>query len=805
MTCEKEIIEQYWNADKELTLLAKGSSKPIKKDWTNEKVDDAKILSHKGNLGWVIGHGDAVLDVDPRNGGDKSFEQLQKDLGIRLHATVRTPSGGTHTYLSIPSDWLVGNIKFRKTLKKKYPGIDFLTKGSQCAIVSSSRPDGSYAWEDPDFGCFEQIQCPKALFNLFTRKTNGQGTNGGNSLVGDSGSEDLGDFEGLISSGGSNWPEEKVLDFLSKLDHNMPNDDWVRVGMALHDWDTFRGLELWEGWSIGGDTYKEGETEKRWRSFDAGSGVSLGTISYMVKEVEFEDREQEINAAIDKLRDPRITIKDIRLNLIPEFRKLNLTNMEIGRVATPLKAVIHRLERSNPRITDVKNEIKPEPEQHIVNGVFIEDGEKPEWCEKWVYVNSHTSFLNLEKMHFCKTEGFNIECGKLVPPGENGSRRPAARYVSERGYINAVASTAYLPEYEDKIVEINGTPVVNTFNHKSVPEEAHEFTSEGKKAIKRVKKHIELVCGSKKDAEILTLWLAHQVQNPGRKILWSPVIQSIEGIGKSFFGTLLRYCLGYTNVGTVSSSQVTSEFNSWATDVVVNILEELRIKGHNRHDAVNALKPLITDEMIQINAKGAKQFMTRNTANYICFTNYKDAIPLTDTDRRWWIIFSPWRSIDNMTESVREKKEIYFPKLFDSVREYGPEIRKWMLEMEIPYWFKNMKQAPMTKHKQAMIATEEAAVEGLSEVREMIQKGGKYYNEECISSADLFEDLAFSEENMEFSNFEKNRILKDLGYSKHPTKVKLDGKAKVFWTKDSFTNEEIRQSFENEKENDFLE
>ena len=159
-------------------------------------------------------------------------------------------------------------------------------------------------------------------------------------------------------------------------------------------------------------------------------------------------------------------------------------------------------------------------------------------------------------------------------------------------------------------------------------------------------------------------------------------------MGKSFFGELLRYCLGDSNVGTVSSSQVISNFNSWATGVCVNVLEELRIKGKNRYQVINSLKPLITDRMIQINEKGVKQYTTYNTTNYICFTNHKDAIPIDKDDRRWWIIFVPINSLDEMSNILNEDVKTYFPKLFDSMRNNHCEIRKWLLEYEISNEFK---------------------------------------------------------------------------------------------------------------------
>ena len=135
-------------------------------------------------------------------------------------------------------------------------------------------------------------------------------------------------------------------------------------------------------------------------------------------------------------------------------------------------------------------------------------------------------------------------------------------------------------------------------------------------------------------------------------MLWSPIIQGIQGVGKSFFGTLLRLVLGNMNVGTVSPSQAISNFNGWATGVMVNILEELRISGKNRHEVSNAIKPLITDTYIQINEKSVKAYSALNTTNYIAFTNFKDALPMTEGDRRWWMIYCPIENLNDITSKT---------------------------------------------------------------------------------------------------------------------------------------------------------
>ena len=58
-------------------------------------------------------------------------------------------------------------------------------------------------------------------------------------------------------------------------------DDWIRIGMALKDWD--EGLSgLWNEWSRSSGKYKPGECSYRWSTFN-GSGITFRTLYYYAK------------------------------------------------------------------------------------------------------------------------------------------------------------------------------------------------------------------------------------------------------------------------------------------------------------------------------------------------------------------------------------------------------------------------------------------------------------------------------------------------------------------------------------------
>lgn len=73
---------------------------------------------------------------------------------------------------------------------------------------------------------------------------------------------------------------EKLIRAISPIYADIYND-WIRVGMALKDWD--EGLSgLWDEWSRSSGKYKPGECSYRWSTFN-GSGITFRTLYYYAR------------------------------------------------------------------------------------------------------------------------------------------------------------------------------------------------------------------------------------------------------------------------------------------------------------------------------------------------------------------------------------------------------------------------------------------------------------------------------------------------------------------------------------------
>jgi len=161
-------------------------------------------------------------------------------------------------------------------------------------------------------------------------------------------------------------------------------------------------------------------------------------------------------------------------------------------------------------------------------------------------------------------------------------------------------------------------------------------------------KHISFLCDGRENvATLLQDYFAFIIANPGKKVMWAPVLGSrIGGTGKSMLKIPLRaiYGEGMVEIGT---DDVRNNFNTYMEYELV-VVEE--IYGPDNRMMVNQIKAKITETMSRINMKGIPQYDAPNFANFIMFTNHRVPFPIETGDRRFFFIFS---------ESLPREQEYY--------------------------------------------------------------------------------------------------------------------------------------------------
>lgn len=164
------------------------------------------------------------------------------------------------------------------------------------------------------------------------------------------------------------------------------------------------------------------------------------------------------------------------------------------------------------------------------------------------------------------------------------------------------------------------------------------------------------VFNTSEDVKIFQDYIAHCVKYPGYKIPWSILLQSAKGIGKQMIGDVIKYCIGESYTYQPDAEELVSgvsQFNGWMRNKLMILVDEVRVG--DRNDLMNGLKTIITDRRIAVESKGVDQEMEDNVANWVFFSNFKDAFPIDENERRYCIFYSRLQSAAQIAEAGLDK------------------------------------------------------------------------------------------------------------------------------------------------------
>lgn len=419
----------------------------------------------------------------------------------------------------------------------------------------------------------------------------------------------------------------------------------------------------------------------------------------------------------------------------------------------------------------------------------------PAFAMAHVYVTNGDLFFNANDGNWLSRTGFNAIYNRMMPIRGNGDREEAAKWCLERWGMRAVTDLMYHPTMPS-IFEFEGRWFGNLYNASTIPTVANGYSEAGIAAINLYQRMLFEQCGRRADvASQLLGWIAHNVKYPGRKIRWAPIIKGVEGDGKSIHVSVMRAAMGLRNVRGVGPSVVTNNggFNDWAAGSAVVAFEEIMITGRDRYRIYNSVKELITNDVVSINRKGATAIDVLNVTNYLAFSNHSDAIPLGDTDRRWFVIFTPWSTVGEMAR-LMEVSDVatVFNQLFASLRDHRGEWRRWLLELPIVAGFEPNGRAPATNERATMRDNGEDDIEAMA--RGIIEDGREFIRPLALSSAKLSAALktqCLLEGGMVPKTTGMNHLLMRLGFSSHG-RLKIDGVMHRVWTREKFNDDALR-------------
>jgi hypothetical protein len=278
------------------------------------------------------------------------------------------------------------------------------------------------------------------------------------------------------------------------------------------------------------------------------------------------------------------------------------------------------------------------------------------------------------------------------------------------------------------------------------------------------------------DQKKLISYMAAVIQYPGVKFQWCPVIQGIQGNGKTLLSRILIHGVGEKYAHSPKADQLGksgSTFNKWIENKKLIVIEEIHM-GQQR-ELAETMKDMITNDRIEGQGKGSNQEMIDNRANFLLLTNHKDGALKHKNDRRYAVFFTDQQNNHDLVKAgfldSNFEETSYFRDLYNWCKnEKGyAKIVHYLAHMKIEDKYNpatGCQRAPRTS------STDEAmymSMGGLEhEVIEAIQQERKGFCGGFVSSIALASLLHDLRADAKIPNNKRKEFMEDLGYAHHP-------------------------------------
>lgn len=605
----------------------------------------------------------------------------------------------------------------------------------------------------------------------FTQVTNGM--SGGTHIDSDD-NDVFADVETTVD-----LPADEIRSRLLMIPGAEDYDRWREIGMALYHQfgGEEEGLAMWHEWSETADNYEQDALDRHWESFaiegKRRAPITARTILHLAKEA-------STTLAMEKIIDLRnafYAAKDATewREVCKKTRRAEIDSIARAEIAEIARNMYSKITGVKLSIVEVRRSVAYE---------LPSTERTPNWCKDWVFDASEDRFFHLKSKITMSIQGFNAVFSrqaltkKDILEGKSSPSNTPADLALNVFKVHEIYGRNYAPG-EEVVFFRNGLRVGNSYPEYQVPSMPDEYTPRDKRAIQTIKNHIAHMIADKGEQRLFLNWLAFLVQNPGKRVNWAMLLQGTEGDGKSFFAFLLRAVMGTNNVRMINANILEGNFNGWAHGQCVIVVEEPRLQGHNKYDVLNKIKPLITNSVIEIHPKGKDPYNVENTSNYFLPTNFRDALPLNDSDRRYCVLFSRWQNRDELAQFIRDNPD-YYVTLYKTLQDCVPALRKFLVEHEVDEDFPAGGDAPRTTAHAYMVSASKP--EAIRVVGEIIQEGQYPDITEHLVNATSLPDAMIGRDTELPQTQGLNRLLEHNGYV-FLGRVKIDGRHGRFWSK----------------------
>ena len=631
---------------------------------------------------------------------------LNLDCAFTAYTTFRHAPGAPRFRVFIPLSRPVNEQEYPEVVKQIYDqiGLDGLDK---CSFVMAqimflaSHKHGIEPWSMTQDGVPWQVS--NQIFGTIQKLDAHQ---------------DADDLDIAVASQPIDLTSDQVITLLDNYPaEQLDYEQWLRVGMALYHQTEGNGYDIWVSWSAKSSKHDPRKMRTKWRSFGGRAkpvtmasliaevggrnAISVDVSSDVARSLETEAEQVHNRETYSAFKKRVQALNEIQLP--PDIRSL------LARTVYEVYAKDAKMD-----LRSVKSAFKPIKRTNAGRDQGIQDGvETPEWLEGWIYGEADCVFINTNVSDYAiKKEAFRAKFDRM--PECVAVEMDAATYALNIVRIPTVIRGMYWPG-ELRMFETEGKQHVNTYYPSGIPP-AENIDHDGQAVVDMFLQHVRNSVEDKREGDLLIDFMAYVYANPGQRVRWGMLLWGIEGNGKTYFFHVLQLLMGH-NATVINTSMIERPFNDWAVGSCLIGIEEIRISGTNKWRVLDQLKPMISNDSIAVEPKGATRYHAPNFASYLMTTNHQDAVPMSDNDRRYCVIFTRHRRQEDLfaQHGGREQSADYFARLFSESERRIDAIGRFLLDHQPSAEFNPKGRAPitsgLTEMRAANVSDDRQAVE----------------------------------------------------------------------------------------------
>jgi hypothetical protein len=412
-----------------------------------------------------------------------------------------------------------------------------------------------------------------------------------------------------------------------------------------------------------------------------------------------------------------------------------------------------------PALPDVAVEGAPRSRK-ITPEVFLNNEQQIMIFEGCTYITDAHQVL-IPGGHLLKPEQFNVKFGGRswnIDESASKSTRVAFEAFTQNVALRCpiAESTTFRPDLTPGIITAEG--LANTYWPIEIA------TKQGDAS--RFTDHLHKLFPNSNDYKQILSYMAAVVQHKGIKFQYAPIIQGVEGNGKTLLSRVVAYAVGQRYAHSPKASDVANKFNAWQEGKIFISIEDIYVP-HGAGEVMEELKPMITSYEQEIQGKGKDQKTRRVCCNYLINSNHKDMLKRSKNDRRFPIYYTPQQTKQDLIDCGWCGD--YFPNLYTWLRTEGYAI---VADLLMHYPIEDSFNpalghvAPTTSSEIEVVERNIGQIE--SEILEACAAGEPGFMNGWISSAALDHFLRARRFESRLPLNKRRDVLESLGYIRHP-------------------------------------